>query len=411
MRWIGVFFLCFCPSLLVAKLHVSLSVPYAYVVDAGSGRVLYEKNSEELIYPASTTKIATALYVLSKVQNLDEVIPCASRHAIARISPKKKVSNHFTDAPYLLEYDGVLFGLKHGEELSLRDMLFILMLASANDVANVLAEYVSGDIETFCLELNEFVQGLGCERTHFMNPHGLHHPEHVSTPKDMVRLGLCALEHPILKAIISTEKYTVAETNKSKAKDIVQGNKLLKPGQFYYPNAIGVKTGSHLRAGKCLVAAAENGSRSILGGFFKAKDWRNLYGDAITLFDASFREKPVTRFLFRANEASFFTHVKKEKVRADLLEDVSIQYYPSEDLDLSTALVWHGVSLPIEKGDVIGALRIYEGDVLLEEVPLHAHKEYLLPRKPYVWGIVLLAALIAFGWFGLQRRAQQTGAA
>jgi len=397
-------------STLFAKLNVPTTIPYVYLVDLDSGKVLYEKNSNELIYPASTTKIATALYILSKEIELDTIITCGSgnRKTLARISPKKKVANHFTDAPYLLEYDGVFFGLKYGEEFSLRDLLFALMLSSGNDVANVLAEYISGDIETFCKELNDYMKEIGATRTHFMNPHGLHHPEHVSTPRDMVLLGKKALEHPFLQTVVSTAMYSIGETNKHGPRDITQGNKLLKKGSFYYPKAIGVKTGNHLRAGKCLVGAAKTEKRALLGSFFKAKDWNELYGDTIALMDAAFREKIIKRYLFRGGEASFFYTLNKEKIRADLLEDIQMEYYPSEEPNLSTALVWNALTLPIREKEVIGYIRVYDDDTLIREVPLHAHREYKKKNSPLFWGILIILACSAIYPIVKRLQAYQT---
>lgn len=390
-----------------AQLNVQTTLPYMYVIDFDSGKVLHEKNGEELIYPASTTKIATALYALSKGIDLDTIVVCGggNRRALARISPQKKAENHFTDAPYLLEYDGVFFGLKYEEEIPFRDLLFALLLSSGNDVANVIAEFISGSIEAFCKELNEYVAELGLKRTHFMNPHGLHHPEHVSTPKDMVFLAKKALENDFLRGVVGSGTYSLGETNKHPARDIKQSNKLFRKGPFYYPKAIGVKTGNHLRAGKCLLAAASDEKRTIVGGFFKGRDWNQCYGDAITLFDTAFREKKISRYLFRAGEASFFYTLKQEKIRADLLQDIYIEYYPSEAPDLSTALVWNAVSYPIHAGEVLGSIRVYDGDSLIQEVPIHAQRDYKKKTSPWFVGTMSVLILLAMVIGSMRLRA------
>lgn len=400
------------PFFCFASLARVTTVPYVYMMNLESGAVLLNKNGEELIYPASTTKIATALYILAKGIDLDEIVVCDKRKTMQRISPKKKVANHFTDAPYLLEHDGVMYGIKYGEELSVRDLLHILLLASANDAANVLAEHVSGSIERFCEELNAYVQELGLSRTHFVNPHGLHHPEHVSTPKEMCFLAKKAMEFPIFAEIVNKSEFTVSQSNKQKEREIRQGNKLVVPSSsFYDPRVFGVKTGNHLRAGKCLVCGAEYEGRKLLVGLFKAKDSVEVFGNALSLFDVAFREKPKMRYLFRAGETSFQTTVDSKILTAHLDEDVTLTYYPSEAPDIQTTLLWHDVTLPVASGDPVATLRIRSGDVILREAELVSHEYYAKERSalgPLFFCLLGAGFIGGFLWYRRTFRAAQT---
>src|SRR6185437_6437502 len=143
-----------------------------------------------------------------------------------------------------------------GEEMPLKEYLYGMMVRSGNDAANVIAEYVSGSIPTFMQELNDYLKQIGCLNTTFCNPHGLHHPDHKTTAFDMALLTREAMKNPVFREIVSTVRHKRPKTNKRPAAVLVQTNRIIKSGtQYYYPKAIGVKTGYHSRAQNTLVAA------------------------------------------------------------------------------------------------------------------------------------------------------------
>src|SRR3990167_764454 len=148
-------------NLLQAKsLEVQIETPYALVMDVKTGKVLYEKRAREKVHPASTTKIATALYILKTAPNImDEVATC-SEEALRIVTEATKKEKVELLPDYILETDGTMIYLRKKEKMSVRDLLYGAMLRSGNDAANVLAEYVSGDIPTFVSRMNQMVTEL-----------------------------------------------------------------------------------------------------------------------------------------------------------------------------------------------------------------------------------------------------------
>ena len=162
------------------------------IMDLDSDTVLYAKNIDEKHYPASTTKIMTALVALENGK-LDDVITCG-------------------EEVYDLEYDSSNIGLQVGEELSLKEMLYALMLASANDAANSIAVHYGGSLSGFADMMNAKAEELGCTNTHFTNPSGLHNDEHYTTARDLALIAEAAYENDTLLSIMSTKEYTIGET-------------------------------------------------------------------------------------------------------------------------------------------------------------------------------------------------------
>ena len=197
--------------------------------DADSGAILYEKNSRKLHFPASTRRVATALYALHKGVDLNNQVT-AEQESIASISPERKVSGNYKFPSYWVEMRSSHIGIKTGEILSYRDLFYGLMLPSGNDAANVIAQSVSGTIPAFMDELNLYVQSFLCTQTHFTNPHGLHHPEHRTTAYDMALIAKEALKNATFCQVVSTVQYEKPKTNKQEATTFLQKNKLLRKG-------------------------------------------------------------------------------------------------------------------------------------------------------------------------------------
>ena len=173
----------------------------AILVDGDYGEVVYEKNGYEKMYPASITKVMTSLLVLEAIERgelaLDTPIP-ASASAIAAITADSSTQN-----------------IKPGEILTVQDLLYCDLVASANEACNILAETVGGSIEGFVDLMNQRAKELGMEGTHFVNPNGLHDPDHYSTAYDIYLMTSEAMKHDLFRTIVSTAKYVVPATNMS----------------------------------------------------------------------------------------------------------------------------------------------------------------------------------------------------
>ena len=376
MRFI--LFLCWLAPLLSKPLQLHLGAESAILICRESGAVLYEKNADQRAFPASLTKIATALYAREHWHAPLDSKVLASAHALTRMSKSVKVAHGYRDLPYLLEPDGTHFSIKKGEELPLIDLLYGILMASGNDASNVLAEAVGGTIPKFVEGMNETLKLMGCQNTHFMNPHGLHHPDHWTTARDLAIMTREALQDPVISEIVSAREYERSKTNLQEPFKITSKNKLLMPGKFFYPRAIGMKTGYHSDAKHTYASVAREGNRTLIAILLGYQESDQMFRDAIRLFEAAFKEKREERLLFKKGEHLFSHPVQKRKtlLQGELDEDLSISYYPAEEPHLKVDIVWKPYHLPVEKGREIGTLQVRDDqNHLLLEAPLRAAQE------------------------------------
>ncbi len=355
-------------------LKVDISAKAAILINEETGAVLYEKNAYTPLYPASITKVITALYSLEKKGDaLDEEV-IASHDAVAAVHPYIRRSQQKEHPPYRLEFGGSHIGLKAGEILTLRTLLYGLMLSSGNDAANVIAQYVSGSIPQFMNEVNAFVREKGCKDTIFFTPHGLPHPDHKTTAYDMAKLTRIALQYPVFRDMVKTVKFIRPQTNKQQESEFHQHNALLKPGKFYYPKATGVKTGYTTVGGYSLVASAQDENRKLIAVLLGYEQLQQRYKDATVLFEAAFNEPKVARTLFSKEFDLFSCPIKggKRSLQAAIPTDLVLSYYPSEEPEFTTSIEWNALDLPIEPGKLVGQIRVAvasRGKTLLQ-IPL-----------------------------------------
>lgn len=371
-----VIFIIFSLNTQAEQLKVDVTAAGAILINADTGTVLFEKEPHLRLYPASTTKIATLLYALErKSEGLDDRV-VASANSLKIVQASHRQAADSTHPSYRLEPEGTHMSLRVGEELSFRTLLYGLMLRSGNDAANVIAEYLSGNIPQFVQELNLFVASLGLAETKFSNPHGLFHLGHYTTAHDMAKLTQIALKNPMFREIVKTVHYPRHKTNKQEESVMTQGNRILKPGRNYYAKAIGVKTGYTFRSGNTFVAAAVHEGRTLIAVLFQAPKADNNFQDAIKLFELAFSQSKVERTLFAKGYDRFSLpiHGSKDPLFAILQEDLSVEYYPAEEPICNIQVHWNNaLALPITKGDCVGELHLVTDDnKLLRSVPLFA---------------------------------------
>lgn len=382
MRIIGSLLLIFLVQgtfLSAAPLKVSVAADSALLINADTGAVLYEKNAAAPYNPASITKIGTALYALNKKSNQFDAIVTAEQESIASITPEQKRRHQFKKPAYWIETDATHIGIKAGEELTFKDLLYAMMVVSANDAANLVAQYVGGDIPTFMTELNAYLKSIGCANTNFLNPHGLHHPDHKTTAYDMAKMTQEALKNPVFREIVSTVRYTRPKTNMQESTTLVQTNKLLRKGQYHYSKAIGVKTGYHSHALHTFVGAAEHEGRTLIAVLMHSKERSDVFKDTIKLFDAAFKQPKMQRKLLAAGPQKYALKLKgaAKAVQTYLKEDLFLEYYPAEEPQIKAVVFWDSISLPIKKDQRIGELRILTADskVTLRAAPVYSQEE------------------------------------
>ncbi len=372
-----ILFLIFFPKLEASKpLNCEVAAPIAVLINAENGKILFAKNAKTICYPASTTKLATALYVLHKHEgSLDQRIT-ASHDALATVSTALRRSSG-KHPSYRLEFGGTHMGIKVGEELDKRTLLYGLMLASGNDAANVLAESTSGSVSCFMEELNTFLKEIGCEDTNFTNPHGMPDNLHVTTALDLATMARVARKNSLFREIVSSKKYERPETDKNPASWLIQGNGLVKPGKYFYPHATGLKTGYTVQAGFTLVASAEKGDRQLIAVVCNCDELAKRYRSAIQLFEAGFNEPKQVRKLLSSEHDIFHNKLEgaKEILDATLKEDVIVSFYPSEEQEFHSQVTWLNPLLPIKQGEEVGLLQLFDQEeVLCQTMPLLALK-------------------------------------
>lgn len=384
MRWILIILLI--KAVVYAKpLELSVNAEAAVLMNATTGRVLFGKNQDQPAYPASTTKIATALLALQRSPKNLEMIITAERESIASITPQAKKQSNYRSPPHWLETDGTHAGIKRGEQLRLYDLLHLMMVGSANDASNVIAQGLGGSIPKFMEEINDYLKKIGCKNTHFNNPHGLHHPEHVTTAYDLALMTKEALKDPLFRQIVSSVRFTCPQTNLEEERHLVQTNQLLKKGSFYYAKAIGVKTGFTQSAGKNLVAAAQDKDRLLIAVALGYKGPRSeLYQDITKMFEAAFNEQKVRHTLLPKGEQKMTAQVigAKKPLKTYLTESLYYDVYPSEITPVKVSMSWQIPPLPIAQGVRVGSVKVLdERGTLLAQASLLAQEEL----APTLW--------------------------
>lgn len=240
----------------------------AVLIDGETGALLYEKKKDKQMYPASITKILTCLLTLENCQ-MDEMV---------------KMSHY---AIYNVPYSYAHIGLKEGEEISVEDCLYALMLQSANEVAFGLAEHISGTVDDFAKLMNERAKEAGATNTNFVNPNGIPNENHYTSAMDMALITKAALKYPEFEKIISTKMYIIGKTKMTKEKRYNNNfhEMIYEDNSNYYPGVIGGKTGYTEEAGNTLVTVAERDGRKLICVVLKSKE---KYDDTKKLFDFGF---------------------------------------------------------------------------------------------------------------------------
>lgn len=255
-----------------------ISSEAAIVIDADSSKVLYEYNADKRMYPASLTKLMTAIIVLEKARgNYDDLVTF-SYNAVTKD----------------IDRNSVTIGASAGDQLSIKDCLYSLLLPSANDAANALAEHYAGSINDFALLMNEKAENLGLKNTHFVNPSGLHDDNQYTTASDMAKILQYAMSYPIFLQISSSVSYRHAPIRKYKNPEnsnnqVLNTNSIMVPGSGYYYNGItSGKTGHTSLAGYNLASSAKKNNMHLICITLNGKSEKQRFNDAKNLYDFHF---------------------------------------------------------------------------------------------------------------------------
>lgn len=316
----------------------------AALIDVTSGRILYSKDGDKELRIASLTKIMTAIVAIEQ----------------GKLDDKVKVSST------AFAKEGSSLYLKLGEEMTLENMLYGLMLRSGNDAASAIAEHVGGSEEGFVLLMNQKAEEIGLKHSHFMNPHGLDADGHYSTANDLARLTAYALHNPVFKRIVATEDKSAPNPNESWEYSWHNKNKMLR----LYEGADGVKTGYTKKAFRCLVSSAtRNGQQLAAVTLNDGNDWN----DHARMLDFGFENFPLVEIAQKEQPVANtdvitgrgFTYPLAESEKSGVTKRLVLTTSPTEtrsekneeQLDPSFGLAGR-IDLEL-KGEFIGSIPVY----------------------------------------------------
>ena len=324
----------------------------AILIDSNTGKILYSKNEKEKMYPASTTKIMTAILTLENC-NLDDVVT-VPYEAISTIPSGYSVA-----------------ALQTGEKLTVNQLLQLLMVHSANDAANVLAFHVAGSIESFATMMNTKVAELGLENTHFTNPSGKHDENHYTTAYDLSKIMQYCMKNSTFRTLAGLKFCTIPATNKYDERIFSSTNELLTASNYYYKYAIAGKTGYTTEAKNCLVSVARKDDLElisvVLGVGLYPNNLSGKFIESVSLLNYGYDNYTIRKI---REQGAIATQIEvgngtKETRNLDLLisDNITALVNVSDlETDFTPTLEINDiVQAPIAQGDTIGKI-VYEID-------------------------------------------------
>lgn len=338
----------------------------AVLINEQSGQVLFDKNANTPMFPASTTKILTAIIILEDLP-LDEVVTIDAQ------------------SPYA---GGSSIALEPNEQLTVEQLLYALIITSANDAAEALAIHHSGSIEAFAIEMNKRAAEMGAINSNFENPNGLPNPDHVTTAFDLAMIAKHAMKNDMFRKLVTTLRYEIPPTNLKKdtrylnsTNSFYQGmegsNDLItirgKKVPIAYEYIVGIKRGYTEQAMNCLITSAEKDNKAYISVVLKSNG-NSMYQDSRLLLDYGLfglsthvlntKNDTIDTVQLNNKRETKIPLIVENDVFVDLLSDI-------DPASLTTKITINpNIDLPVSKGEVLGTLSYYNGENLLTSVPL-----------------------------------------
>lgn len=326
--------------------NLSLYSEAGILIDSKTGKILYGKNENVKMFPASTTKILTAIITIENCNLSDKVT--ASREAIISIPPG------YSNAE-----------IQPNDTISVQDLLNVFLIHSANEAGYILAEHISGSIENFANLMNEKAKEIGCTNTHFTNPSGIHNENHYSTAYDMSLIAQYCMKNETFRKIVCTPYITFSPSEGKQLKFYNTNDLIINTSKYYYKYAIGIKTGYTSQAKNCLISASSKDGLEliavILGAAHSEEVSSTRYVDTINLFNYGFDNYKSTEILARN---SVIKNVEVENATKDtkdlslLAKDtISVLVPKNINIDiLEPSIEINNLSAPISEGAVVGKI-------------------------------------------------------
>jgi len=358
----------------------------ALLMDNKNGQILFEKSSHKRMYPASTTKILTAIIALER-GNLTDVV---------------------TVPPGVIGVEGSSIGLQEGEKLSLEDLLYALMLNSGNDSALAIATHIGGSVEGFVQLMNQKARELGAADSHFANSNGLPDENHYTSAHDLALIARHAMQNPVFRNIVQTKTKTIRRDNPDAQTYLLNHNKLL----WSYEGAEGIKTGYTALANQCIVASARRFEGSLQkmlpdAGFASGQDREliavvlssegsNIWSDAEGLLDYGF-DRFIPALLVDAGHFIATAPVRFGEGDVLLQAGSSLIYdFPKDGYNVvrQEVVLQDGIKAPVAAGQKLGDLVFFVGDEELGRVGLVAQQAVKRKLVAQWWFYPAVASLL-----------------
>ena len=342
--------------------NIKLSSKYAVIVDANTGTVLYDKNANSKIYPASTSKVMTAIVAMEN-SKMDDLLT-VSQNALKG-----------------QEDNGAHIGLKKGEQISMKDALYALWIESANDSAITIAENISGSEEEFAKLLNQKAKDLKLENSHFVTPNGLYDKNHYTTVKDLAKITSYALKNPDFYEMITTHKYELPPTNKREQPVTIYTSHPMAPYKYNaYPYIVGGKTG-YVPESKCnMITVAQKDDMTLVCVTGKTNSLYSAADDAKILLDTSFKNYKKEVLTRDGNNITMNKLLDSGNyiTRHSIVTNNSISVIVPNNADLSKIkfkLNERELMFPVNKGTQVGTVQAFYENQLVGSSPICAKKD------------------------------------
>ena len=340
-----VFVICIGSLILAKENELNIYSPNALLYDVTYDKILYEKNINERVPNASTTKILTAI-VAYENSNMDDVVEISTKAA---------------------SIGGSKINLRKGDKVKMDSLMKGLLMSSGNDAALAIAEHVSGSVEGFCDLMNKRAIELGAQNTNFTTPHGLDNDEHYTTLNDLLIFSKYFMEIPYLREIANTEKTIIKINNYEK--ELRSTNEML----FLYDSVNGIKTGYTSKAGRCLITSISSGDRTLITMVLGCETKKQRTEETVKLISYGYTNFEVVD-IFEKMQKSFELRIRKavdDKYKLELngIKEVLVAKNEKKDIRYEYE-VSEILTAPIEKGVVVGKIKIYIKDNIISEIPI-----------------------------------------
>lgn len=369
----------------------------AAVIDCIDGKTLYSKNMEEKLYPASMTKVLTAILVVENCEMQDEVVISAS--AINNVQ-----SGYLTA------------GIKEGEILTVEELLNLLLISSYNDVANALAEHVGGSVEEFAVMMNKKAVEIGCTNSNFVNSNGAHDVNHYSTAHDMALIGKYAMQYEEIQNIVGKISYKLRATNKYSKTDRLYettNEMILSGSSNYYRYAKGIKTGFTTPAGYCVMIYSVKNDIPLVSVVMKSTTSTSRYQDSEKILEYAYDNNTIKTIAKQGTNLQTI-NIKNatsdtEKLNVILEKTVTaVVKTENEDKNVEPQIkLYEKLKAPIEKGEVIGKVT-YEIEGKTYTANLIAENKVEKSHSALIFSLIFFGILILLGCLRIRSVRKRT---